>query len=112
MIDPSNPPSPGASSTAAHLSPDSPEPARGWRRAAIETAQCLRFYSRLPVPPLSFEADPHAAPDFTRVPRMLPIAGSMIGAVGAAVLLAASLLGLPPVLSAALAVAALALATG
>ncbi len=47
----------------------------GWPRA---TAQAIRFYSRLPVPALPGEADPHAAPDFRLMPRALPVAGLVI----------------------------------
>ena len=41
------------------------------RDALHDLALCLRFYSRLPVPQLPGEPDPHRAPDFTRLPRML-----------------------------------------
>ena len=90
----------------------SPSPAPSWRSAAVETVQCLRFYSRLPVPALSFESDPHAVPDFAVAPRMLPIAGGIIGAVGGGALLAASWLGLSPLPAAALGVTTLVVATG
>jgi adenosylcobinamide-GDP ribazoletransferase len=75
-------------------------------------AACLRFYSRLPVPRLPGEGDPHAAPDFTRVPRMLPLAGLVLAVPGALVLLAAWGLGLGPFLAATLAVATGVLITG
>ena len=82
------------------------------QRILADTASCVRFYSRIPVPALPFEADPHAAPDFARIGSAVPLAGIVI-AVGPALLLALSLvLGLGPWLSAALAVAALTLATG
>jgi adenosylcobinamide-GDP ribazoletransferase len=73
---------------------------------------CLRFWSRLPVPVLPWEDDPHAMPDFARACRMLPVAGAIIGAVGACVLWAGAALGLPSTLAAGLALAALVLATG
>jgi adenosylcobinamide-GDP ribazoletransferase len=117
MIDPSIPPS-----ADSPPSPDSPpsaagassgrDPAQGWRRAAIETAQCLRFYSRLPVPALPFEADPHAVPDFATLPRVVPVAGALLGALGGAALLAGHGLGLAPLPASACAVAALAVTTG
>ncbi len=72
----------------------------------------VRFYSRLPVPRLPFEADAHAPPDFRRAPRMLPLAGLLIGLPGALVLALGTALGLPPLVAAALAVAASTLATG
>ncbi len=81
-------------------------------RPLVALAQCLRFYSRLPVPALPGEADPHALPDFARIPRMLPLAGAIIGLVGAAVLALALRLGLPPMVAAAAAVTALVAATG
>jgi adenosylcobinamide-GDP ribazoletransferase len=97
----------------AQASPAAPPPSpTGWKRAAVETAQCLRFYSRLSVPKLSFEADAHAPPDFATVPRMLPVAGGIIGAIGAAVVLIGAWLGLPALLAAALATTILVFATG
>lgn len=79
---------------------------------AVDVARCLRFYSRLPVPALPWERDPHRAPDFDAMPRMLPVAGALIGAVGACVLLGALAAGFGPWLSAALAIASLTLVTG
>lgn len=78
----------------------------------VEVAQCIRFYSRIPIPALPGEGDPHAVPDFTRIPRVLPLAGVAIGAVGFVVLLATLALRLPTAAAAAFAVAALVLATG
>lgn len=77
-----------------------------------DAARCLRFYSRLALPRLPWEGDPHAVPDFTRAPRALPLAGAVIGGLGGAVLWAGLGLGLGPAVSAVLAVAALVLATG
>lgn len=73
---------------------------------------CLRFWSRIPTPVLAREKDPHAMPDFARVTRVLPVAGAIIGMVGAIVFLAARFAGLPGTLAAGLALAALVLATG
>jgi len=84
----------------------------GWRGWAVDTARCLRFYTRLPVPALPFETDPHALPDFATVPRMLPVAGAVVGAVGGLVLIAGDLAGLPSMPAAGLAIAALVAATG
>ncbi|MCZ8029613.1 MAG: adenosylcobinamide-GDP ribazoletransferase [Rubrivivax sp.] len=78
----------------------------------VALAQCLRFYSRLPVPAMPGEADPHALPDFARIPRMLPLAGAIIGSVGAAALVLALRLGMPATVAAAFAIAALVAATG
>jgi adenosylcobinamide-GDP ribazoletransferase len=88
------------------------EPAFPGARLAYDLAGCLRFYSRLPVPPLPGEGDPHAVPDFRTLPRMLPLAGVLLGLPGAGVLLAAWGLGLGPFLAAGLAVTAGVLVTG
>jgi adenosylcobinamide-GDP ribazoletransferase len=84
----------------------------GWRGAAIQTAQALRFYSRLPVPRLPFEADAHAVPDFTTLPRILPLAGGLVGLAGAAALAVVHALGLAAAPAAAVAVAVLVITTG
>ncbi|WP_336486236.1 adenosylcobinamide-GDP ribazoletransferase [Methylobacterium nigriterrae] len=82
------------------------------RDLLYDLAACLRFYSRLPVPRLPGEPDPHATPDFRTVPRMLPIAGLVLALPAALVLVAAKGLGLGPFLAATLAVAASCLVTG
>ncbi|KAB1075242.1 adenosylcobinamide-GDP ribazoletransferase [Methylobacterium planeticum] len=79
---------------------------------AHDLAACLRFYSRLPVPRLPGEADPHATPDFRTVPRMLPVAGVLLALPAGLMLLAAKGLGLGPFLAATLAVAVAVLVTG
>lgn len=70
---------------------------------------CLLFYSRLPV---ELEHRPYRMPDFTRVTWAAPIAGGIIGAIAATVLLSASCVGLPTTVVAVLAVACLMLTTG
>ena len=82
------------------------------REALHDLAACLRFYSRLPVPQLPGEPDPHRSPDFTRLPRMLPLAGVILALPAALTLAAASLAGLGPFLAATLAVAVMATTTG
>ncbi len=84
----------------------------GWRALAADCATMIRFYSRLPMPRLPFEAEAHAPPDFRRAPRMLPLAGLLIGLPGALVLALGTATGLPPLVAAVLAVAAATLATG
>lgn len=88
----------------------------GWRprleAGLTSTAQALRFYSRLPVPALPWEGDPHTLPDFRTLSRALPWAGLVIGLVPALVLALSLWLDLGAWLSAALALAALTLATG
>jgi adenosylcobinamide-GDP ribazoletransferase len=85
---------------------------QNWAGWPIATAQAVRFYSRLPVPALPGEADPHAAPDFRLMPRALPFAAAIIALPAMAVAALASALALPPMLVAALTLAALTLSTG
>lgn len=81
----------------------------GWLAA---TATCIRFYSRLPLPPLPGEADLHALPDFRLIPRALPLAALVIALPAAAVLLGGGFAGINPYLAATLAITALVLTTG
>jgi adenosylcobinamide-GDP ribazoletransferase len=74
--------------------------------------KCLRFYSRLPVPVPAWERDPHGPPDFSTMPRAVPVAGAIIGLCGAAVLGLSHLLSLGALVTAALAIASLTLVTG
>jgi len=82
------------------------------RGALYDLAGCVRFYSRLPVPQLPGEPDPHRSPDFTTLPRMLPLAGLILALPAALVLVAAWWIGLGPFLAATLAIAILVMATG
>ncbi len=82
------------------------------REALHDLAACLRFYSRLPVPQLPGEPDPHRSPDFTRLPRMLPLAGALLALPAALALVAGWSAGLGPFLAATLAVAVMATTTG
>jgi adenosylcobinamide-GDP ribazoletransferase len=91
---------------------DRTDPLRGTNGALVELARWLRFYSRLPVPVLSGDADPHALPDFRRMAPVLPVAGLVIGLAPALCLAAALALDLGPWLAAALAVATMSLTTG
>jgi adenosylcobinamide-GDP ribazoletransferase len=86
--------------------------ATAWRGVIVDVAQCVRFYSRLPVPPLPFETHVHAAPDFARIIRVVPLAGLVIAAGPAILLAAALLLDLGSWLAAALAIAGLTIVTG
>ncbi len=70
---------------------------------------CLRFYTRLPV---GSGLDGHAMPDFSRVCWATPLAGAVIGAIGAGPVLLGASLGAPPMVSATTAVGVLALVTG
>jgi adenosylcobinamide-GDP ribazoletransferase len=83
-----------------------------WRSVASDVAKAVRFYSRIPLPALPFEADPHGLPDFRRLARVLPLAALVIALLPAVILAAALHLDLGPWLSAALAVAGMTLVTG
>jgi adenosylcobinamide-GDP ribazoletransferase len=67
----------------------------------------VRFFTRLPVP-----AATDGDFDFNRLAWAAPVAGAVIGLVGAAALGAARALGLPPWVAATLAIAALVAASG
>jgi adenosylcobinamide-GDP ribazoletransferase len=82
------------------------------KTALSDLVRCLRFYSRLPTPVLPWEMDPHGVPDFRTMPRMLPLAGAVIGMVGATAMVAALSLGLGTLLSAVLAIGTLTIVTG
>jgi adenosylcobinamide-GDP ribazoletransferase len=90
----------------------SPQALTGWRAVLRDLAQMVRFYSRLPVRRLPFELDAHAPPDFSTAPRMLPIAGLIIGLPAALVLSVTASLGLPSLVVATLTIAVAVLSTG
>jgi adenosylcobinamide-GDP ribazoletransferase len=81
-------------------------------RFALAVARCVRFYSRLPVPALPGEADPHAIPDFRVEPVGLPVAALIIALPAVLVAALAFAVRLDPVLVAALAITALVITTG
>jgi adenosylcobinamide-GDP ribazoletransferase len=72
----------------------------------------LRFFSRLPLPVLAVETDPHGQESFARALRMAPFAGAALGFVAGAVLVAASGLGEPAPVAALLALTAGVLLSG
>lgn len=78
-----------------------------WR----DTVAGLRFYSRLPLPPLKGEADPHGLPDFSRLARAVPMVGAVLGGLAGLVLVPAAWLW-PPFIAALLAVGAAIWMTG
>ena len=69
-------------------------------------SDCLRFWSRLPLPASE------RAPDFARAIRMLPVAGLVIALPAVVALLLARLLDLPVLVAAGLAIATLIATTG
>jgi adenosylcobinamide-GDP ribazoletransferase len=94
-------------------SPFLPSAPRSVSRQAIDDLlACLRFFSRLPLPPAPSGEDRYAAPDLSRLALMAPIAGALIGAVSALALWFAYAFGLPPLVCAGLATGVLALTTG
>jgi adenosylcobinamide-GDP ribazoletransferase len=76
-------------------------------RLSSDVGANLRFFSRLPIPPRADEGF-----DLSRIAWATPLAGALIGALGAGVLGLAETLRLPAWVGAALAIAALAAATG
>jgi adenosylcobinamide-GDP ribazoletransferase len=72
----------------------------------------LRFYTRLPLPALAREADPHAMPDFSGAAGLVPVAGALIGLLGALTLTLVASLGLAPLPAATIAIGSLLLITG
>ena len=75
--------------------------------ALRDVADAFRFFTRLPLP----EAPPGSL-DFGRIAWAAPVAGAAVGAVGACILALAWRLGLPALMSAGLATAAIVGATG
>ncbi len=78
-----------------------------WRRAAGDVAASLMFCTRLPMGP-----SPVASCDVARAAWALPVAGAVVGALGALAYGGAVGLGLAPGVAAALALAATLAATG
>jgi adenosylcobinamide-GDP ribazoletransferase len=72
-----------------------------------DVADALRFFTRLPLP-----AAPAGPLDFNRIAWAAPVAGAVVGAVGAGVLALSQVLELPALVSAALATASVIAATG
>ncbi len=98
--------------TKAPLPPPDTRGALNPARFALAVARCIRFYSRLPVPAIPGESDPHAVPDFRIEPVGLPLAGLVIALPAIAVSLLAFALKLDALLIAALSVTTLVLTTG
>ena len=107
-------PSAGEAAPSSHLPvPVALQPGSGPILDAIgHILSALRFYSRLPVPVFAFEGAPHAAPDFTRAPAAVAVAGAVLGTIAGIVLYVACAFDLPPLLAALLAIASLVLITG
>src|SRR3984957_1732425 len=78
------------------------------QRFVRDIAGALRFFTRLRVG----EPEPGAPLDIDRIAWAAPVAGVVVGLVGALILALAALLGLPPLLRAGLVTAVLVVATG
>jgi adenosylcobinamide-GDP ribazoletransferase len=72
----------------------------------------LRFFSRLPVPVLGFEREPHGLPDPAWAAVSMTAAAVLIALPGALVLLLAMVIGLPVLVGAGLGLLVLAITTG
>jgi adenosylcobinamide-GDP ribazoletransferase len=81
-------------------------------RLLADLAACLRFYTRLPLPALTREADSHAMPEFSRAAWIVPLVGALIGVIGALALALAVSFGIAPLPAATIAVGCLVLITG
>ncbi len=73
-----------------------------WRRLATDLEVCVMFCTRLPLAP----SMPVASGDIARASWAMPVAGALVGALGALAYWIAIRLGLPPPVAAALALAA------
>jgi adenosylcobinamide-GDP ribazoletransferase len=80
---------------------------RGGSRLTADLVMGLRFFSRLPT-----GDRPHEQPNLSRMALALPFTSIVIGAAPALILMGACWLGIPSFFSAALAVAAMVVATG
>ncbi len=78
-----------------------------WLRLGADLGANVRFFTRLPWP-----GSDHARPDFERIAWAAPLAGALVGLVGAVALALAHALRLPNSMSATLALAAMIAATG
>jgi adenosylcobinamide-GDP ribazoletransferase len=79
-----------------------------WRRLAIDLEVSVMFCTRLPLAP----SIPVTGGDIARASWAMPVAGALVGALGALSYWTAVRLGLPPLVAAALAVAAGLVITG
>lgn len=78
----------------------------------VGVAQCVRFYSRIPIPVAPGEQNPHAPPDIALLPRALPFAALIIAAPACLILWLSQAIGFPALIIAILTIAALLASTG
>jgi adenosylcobinamide-GDP ribazoletransferase len=81
-------------------------------RFAGTVLKLLRFFSRLPVPVMAFEREPHGLPEANLAAPAMIFAGALITAPSLLVLVLADFAGATPLVSAALALAALVITSG
>ncbi|MCL4152003.1 UNVERIFIED_CONTAM: hypothetical protein GTU68_009582 [Idotea baltica] len=79
---------------------------------AADTAACIRFFSRLPLPAVNASDDPAALPDFARIARAAPLAGTAIALPAAALGMLLGFSHLPELAVATITIGLLALTTG
>lgn len=85
---------------------------KGFPALMADTAACIRFFSRLPLPKVNAQDDPAAAPDFARISRAAPIAGVAVALPAAGLGMLLGYTALPVLAIAALIVVMLAVTTG
>ncbi|MDB5507278.1 MAG: Cobalamin synthase [Devosia sp.] len=100
-IDPAAAPGAGNSDGARRF-----DPSREIARALVGLTMSLKFYSRLPL------GGVHVKPELDAMAPIVPLASLIIGIVPVLVLLTGTWLGIPSLISAAIAVAALIIVTG
>ncbi len=76
--------------------------AKKMRPLFADMAACVRFFSRLPLPPVNSDDDPTAAPDFTTISRAAPLAGAVVALPAAGLGLLLGFSDLPTLVIAAL----------
>ncbi|NVK32929.1 MAG: adenosylcobinamide-GDP ribazoletransferase [Rhodobacteraceae bacterium] len=77
-----------------------------------DTAACIRFFSRIPVPRLCRFDSPNREPDFSSISRAIPLAGFFVALPAAILGFLLGLTELPPLVVGFLVVGTLALTTG
>ncbi|MEJ8474097.1 adenosylcobinamide-GDP ribazoletransferase [Roseibium algae] len=77
-----------------------------------DTAACVRFFSRLPLPALCRADDPARLPDFAKISRAIPLAGWIVALPAVLLGLVLGFTALPPLVTGFLVAGALAAVTG
>ncbi|MBO6758887.1 MAG: adenosylcobinamide-GDP ribazoletransferase [Roseibium sp.] len=98
--------------TAAPARPRAGTTASSAASLVADTAACVRFFSRLPLPRTGALDDPAAPPDFSRIARAAPLAGAFVALPAAGLGLILGYSALPTLVTGFVVVAALAAVTG